>query len=222
MISGFFDWVKETREYQAWGLVNAITFWFLVAVFLTFVLQLRGQYGQWETLRQASKVPKGVSTSRMLVEILSTSVTCLYVIEIRSAAGVINTLVLLPFFLLISAELWRLKKFRWYECLVLLGVVSFICIDLLSPWKAQFYLVSGICSVLGNMAQPLEMLLKRSAEGLNPRYPVMFGITCAVWTSYGYSIGDILIGGIAFLQMLNHACTYLLWLKFRLPVLAPP
>src|SRR3989338_4477602 len=129
------DWlfalIVSTPEYQSfgWSLVFA---GFVTTVVLTFGLQLPGLINQARTIWR-NRSAEGVEMLTFIAFFTYFVVFLVYAFSIRSGAGILNALVLLPPQLFILTGVARFKKFRKIDTFAAaIAVILFVSAVILS------------------------------------------------------------------------------------------
>lgn len=81
--------------------------------------------------------------------------------------------------------------------------------------RAPMYVAVSFVVGVALWLQPIEMMMKRSAEKVSVRFARNFTIVTAVWTLYGVAIGDILIACASGAFMLSYGSMWYLSHRFR-------
>lgn len=217
MFTIIWDFLRETKEWQGLGF-NQLT---LVAGFILFVEApwlLWGRWRQIQTLWEPERTtPADVAGMSMTKEFAVFSyyfISFNYGVMLRSVAlmtalsiGILDALIVF--------RLLRLKRLAWWEWGVGLVGLSLIVAAFSTPWRYELFLLMSTVLVFPLVAQPLEMLQRQSAAGLNPRVPLTGVFSTSVWTIYGVMIGNLMIAGFSILYLIIYTTILLLWREFR-------
>jgi uncharacterized protein with PQ loop repeat len=170
--------------------------WNLVT--LTFgIIVLTTAVGVWGMAKQARTIwsrRSGRSVSVIMFSYAAAYMTAgvIYGFQIGSLALVCD----LPWALLtvvVLVGLWRYKGFRWYEyLLVMLFGGAAVAMSIL-PYKELFYLAFCVGNVVALVTQPWEMVREGTRGSVDRRFLWALLLTCLVWVTYGFAIGDLIV-----------------------------
>jgi len=207
------SFVTQSQEYQGWGW-NVLTFGAILAVG-TMLLECWGLWKQIKTLWSPTTInADGVSVTKKLLAVFYFFTAFGYALTIQSL-GLSAGLVVGILQVAIVFGLWRIKRFTRYEWVLVVTCAVAIVGAFVTPWRSEFFFAATIAIVPGLAAQPIEMYVKRTAAGLNPRDPLSFLISSSIWISYGLALGSNLIAGMSLLYACFYAATLILWLRLR-------
>lgn len=190
-------WLENTLEYQHWG-VNALTASFLISLVLTFV-------SAWGLVQQNRTIWRDKKAEAVSVFWLSYYGTLQLAILIygaftHSGALMLNGLLALFYIPILTG----LRKYRGFSALerVSMGIFALaILLMVLLPYKSQFFFVLAVGGLVSALTQPIEMVRKKSAQGLNIKLIGTILLGNVVWFTYGLAVGDwvlIIVNAIAF------------------------
>ena len=137
-----------------------------------------------------------------------------YGLTISSLALILNGL-LAVFYVPIMAGLRKFKGFTGLDNVLIAGLVVAILAMILLPYKSIFFFAFAIGGLVSATLQPLEMVRKKSAEGLSIRLigAILFGN--AVWFVYGLSVADWVLIAVNAIAFVIFGMTAGLWLRYR-------
>ncbi len=210
----FLSFVMSTPEYQTFGW-NLIFGSFLVTVGFTFVLQLPGLINQAKTIWR-NRSAEGVEMLTFITFFTYFAVFLVYAFLIRSGAGIVNVIVLLPPQLFILAGVTRFKKLRFIDMLATaLGIAIFVLILVLPQYKEIFFITASVAVFIGLLLQPVEMIRTKTSSNIALSFPINFAIVATVWTMYGVAINDWFLALASGAFALVYLFTTILWFKYR-------
>lgn len=205
--------IALTPEYQNLGL-NILTASFFITLCFTFFLQLPGLVEQARTLWR-NRSAEGVDMITFITLFSYFLISLAYMFSVYSAAGIINSLALLPPQLAILWAIFTFKKMRPADWSVAAIGLSLFGAMLFSNLKETIFALVSVLVFIGLTLQPLAMIRSKTSANVALSFPRNFTIVTFVWTIYGLAIGDWFIAGSSGAFMLVHLTTTLLWFKYR-------
>lgn len=216
-MEGFLSFVESTTEYQGWGL-NAIAAGFVLTAVLTFCLQFPGLVSQARTIWK-NRSAEGVETLTFIVFLTYFLVFLPYAFSIRSGAGVLNAIVLLPPQLVIVAGVARFKNFRFIDILAAIAGLALIIAAFVLPHKEIFFTITSVATFGGLLLQPIEMLRTKTSVNVALSFPLTFAFVTLVWAVYGIAISDLFLSGASAAFMCVYVWTATLWFRYHRKVM---
>lgn len=198
-------------EYQNWGL-NALTVSFFLSLFVTAVSGW-GLIQQNRTLWKL-RTAEGVAVPWMAYYGILYVAIFIYGLSLASLALILNGL-LAMFYAPILAGLKRFKGFTGRDTVLITGFLAAILAMIVLPYKPTFFFAFAIGGLISAALQPLEMIRKKSAEGLSIRLigTILFGN--AVWFGYGLAAGDWVLIAVNAIAFAIFGTTAGLWWRYR-------
>lgn len=208
-----FDFLASTKEYQGWGF-NLLTVVFLTTLFESGAL-VWGGWHQCKTLESTETVSAaGINVYQKMVYVAFYASELPYAIDVRSVA----LLASLPLFYIqarIVWALWRVNRgfsqAQWTVlCLVAVGSISSFIPWLTAPiFGAAAYVLVGVYAL-----QPLTMLTRRTAAGLNWRETFVAVLSTLLWSIYAVLIQSWLILSFCLPLLVLSSCVLVLYMKY--------
>ena len=208
------DFILNTQEYGYLG-YNMLTLWFLISVVLV-ATELWGLSCQITTLRseKAGKA-EGISVVQKLILATYFFTGFNYALEIKSL-GLCLALLIGLLQLLIILNLWHLKRFSKLEWgIVFLCTTVVVCSFSIPFLRTSIFIVTAFALIPGLTAQPIKMMVKKTAEGLNPRDPFSFLLSSVFWIFYGLMLNSRAISVTSSAYACTYIATLILWFKYK-------
>ncbi|MFH1047140.1 MAG: hypothetical protein V1738_02455 [Patescibacteria group bacterium] len=173
----------EFREF-GW---NVVTLTFLIIVISTIV----GVWGMWKQMRTIWRRRSGESVSVILFSyaVVYMSAGIVYGFQIGSLALILDLPWAIVTFIALLG-LWKFSGSRIHETILavifLLAGIAMVCL----PYRFSMY--TGFCvgNCVAMTTQPYKMWRSGTRGSVDVRFLWTLVVTCAVWTVYGFAIGD--------------------------------